>query len=729
MKVSVILPTLYPNLAERAIASLRQTGAPDVDLQIVVCSPHRIGGDMVTWVDDADCNGNNAAVRKALEAVEGDYILTFTDDATVSPGWLAKALEAIGSFGDSRPRVLSLNHGEVGTCFGRLYANFPFVSRSVLERFRSDFYPFGAHWGDVSLSMAVWEAGGEVTATADRLVTFETDRMGNGESPHRSSSFMRDTKAFLARFAGTMGDGWPVENFRQYNVDLPVAALDADSRTINLPSRGQFMAAKLNGTSPMGDWFAGGMWFMPTHGKYERCQKTLDAIAAVGTVTKGLVLVNGGTQPEGYDRLRLPDGWTVAFHTDDVSVCDMYRWFGRRYRDLNWLGVIPDDVYPEKGGWDVELVTTAGDRLIATGNDGWQNGQNDQPRRMHGAMVFGGELIRKTGYLCIEGLVHNCFDDLWETYGRELGIWRLRMDVSTPHDHPWKSGDTTRPEYQKTLRPIENDRAVFNKWVARQKDADFARVQPLYPEVRRIDADLRGLRVAIATPCHDGKLLHQYFTSFVSTICMFQAAGISYDAMVLPNESLIGRARNAILKQFLAGSCDYLLMIDADMGWDAMAVHRLLSYKKDVVAAAGRRKSDHVTFCVNPEGPPLRIDPGTGLIAAKEVGAAFMLLSRSVVERAMRVYERDLTYVDMGTGVEYVNLFDTRFESGGAPNGKGLMWSEDYEFCKKLRAMGVDVWVDPSVSLAHVGSKAYAGAFIDSLRVAPAQPKQAGAAE
>ena len=47
---------------------------------------------------------------------------------------------------------------------------------------------------------------------------------------------------------------------------------------------------------------------------------------------------------------------------------------------------------------------------------------------------------------------------------------------------------------------------------------------------------------------------------------------------------------------------------------------------------------------------------------------------------------------------------------------------EDYLFCDRWRAIGGEVWVDPSIELKHVGSSEYAGRLLEILRPVPARP-------
>ena len=51
-------------------------------------------------------------------------------------------------------------------------------------------------------------------------------------------------------------------------------------------------------------------------------------------------------------------------------------------------------------------------------------------------------------------------------------------------------------------------------------------------------------------------------------------------------------------------------------------------------------------------------------------------------------------------------LFDTSLDAQS-----GLYFPEDYTFCKRWTAMGVEIWVDVFSKLTHVGSFSYEGDF------------------
>ena len=50
--------------------------------------------------------------------------------------------------------------------------------------------------------------------------------------------------------------------------------------------------------------------------------------------------------------------------------------------------------------------------------------------------------------------------------------------------------------------------------------------------------------------------------------------------------------------------------------------------------------------------------------------------------------------------------------------------SEDYAFCRKVQKLGMKVWVDTTVELAHVGTHKFRGRVSDLLE--PAEPATKG---
>ena len=133
------------------------------------------------------------------------------------------------------------------------------------------------------------------------------------------------------------------------------------------------------------------MWFLPTYGRPERCQATLDSIAAAGP-SQGVVVIDGDPDPH-YDTLRAPEGWQVARWTPNEGLCSVLNAMLRAWPDDPWYGFISDDSIVKTFGWSRALVEAAGKGGFANSGDGWQ-----AQRRMHGAIVFGGDLLRALGW-------------------------------------------------------------------------------------------------------------------------------------------------------------------------------------------------------------------------------------------------------------------------------------------------------------------------------------------
>lgn len=219
-------------------------------------------------------------------------------------------------------------------------------------------------------------------------------------------------------------------------------------------------------------------------------------------------------------------------------------------------------------------------------------------------------------------------------------------------------------------------------------------------------------RVVVATPCYSGRVVVQYLQSLLASVEHLRREGLQVRTAIRAGNSVIAFARNEIVAEFLSSGDDDLIMIDDDMGWSADDLVRLLAHDAPFVAAVGRVKKDDPLYCVEPLTLEGRVEPHGALVEVGAVGGAFVRLRRDAAARMAEAY-RDRRYTARGVAPE-IAPFLTDLFTGGVEDGAAV--SEDYAFCRRWRAIGGKVLVDPEIALAHVGTKAFTGRLADILR-------------
>jgi len=178
-------------------------------------------------------------------------------------------------------------------------------------------------------------------------------------------------------------------------------------------------------------------------------------------------------------------------------------------------------------------------------------------------------------------------------------------------------------------------------------------------------------------------------------------------------------ARNCLIAQFhVTKEYTHILFVDDDVSWAPGAVERLVSHPVDFVLGAYPRRAEGEGYSIRTiPGPVECVDPSTGMPhptgIAKIAGgpAGMMRLSRRAVDILVSA-DRDRWYAQpkvTGGKAWQIWEFDVIDHE---------RISEDMNLCRKWRALGGDVWVDPHLTLHHHGRKTYSGRFADHLREA-----------
>lgn len=239
----------------------------------------------------------------------------------------------------------------------------------------------------------------------------------------------------------------------------------------------------------------------------------------------------------------------------------------------------------------------------------------------------------------------------------------------------------------------------------------------------------------IATPCYGGLINEAYLRGMTSLASKSASIGMQINMATVVNESLVTRARNELVKHFLQTDSTHLFFIDADIEFSAEDVYALLLHDKEVVVGAYPLKkirweglttvdvsdveqakgavADYVInmkFKDKESEKAGKMDVVDGLIEVHDAGTGFMCIKRSVIEKMIESYPQT-RYVKEGKypdkskddGVRWA-LFDTMIE----PDSERYL-SEDYTFCRRWQSIGGKIWLDPHVTLSHIGTYKFEG--------------------
>jgi hypothetical protein len=260
----------------------------------------------------------------------------------------------------------------------------------------------------------------------------------------------------------------------------------------------------------------------------------------------------------------------------------------------------------------------------------------------------------------------------------------------------------------------------------------------------KIDLEaLRKRKLFVATPMYGGQCGGMYTRSICDLTALCVKYGIEVRSYFLFNESLITRARNYCVDEFLRSDAEHMLFIDSDIGFnpqDVIAMMALQTPESEYDVMAGpypkkcitwekikqavdagvadedpNRLEDFVgDFVFNPavdENDPstksIRLDEPAQVL---ETGTGFMMIRRSTFDKYKAAYPQysykpDHIRTEAFDGSREIHAY---FDCIIDPKTKRYL-SEDYMFCQNVRNMGGKVWMCPWMHLQHTGAYVFAG--------------------
>lgn len=261
--------------------------------------------------------------------------------------------------------------------------------------------------------------------------------------------------------------------------------------------------------------------------------------------------------------------------------------------------------------------------------------------------------------------------------------------------------------------------------------------------------------IFLATPMYGG-MCAGYFTKSVADLTKICAQNsIELKHYFLFNESLITRARNYCVDEFLRSGCTHLMFIDSDIGFYPADVLKLLDlcdsengmdivtgpYPKKTIAwekikmavekgFANNNPFDLESFVGDYVFNPVKGTKGFRLnepVEIMEGGTGFMMVERSVFEDYAEAYPElkykpDHTRTEHFDGSREITAF---FDCVIDPESKRYL-SEDYMFSKYARNIGKRIWMCPWMRMVHVGTYGFTGglAALAAIQASPTATKE-----
>ena len=262
--------------------------------------------------------------------------------------------------------------------------------------------------------------------------------------------------------------------------------------------------------------------------------------------------------------------------------------------------------------------------------------------------------------------------------------------------------------------------------------------------------ELRKRKIFVATPMYGGMCGGQYTKSCVDLQKLCDHYGVEIDFFFLFNESLITRARNYCVDEFLRNeNYTHLMFIDSDIGFNPNDVLTLAAIAepdsdKDIVCGPYPKKTiswEKIKVAVdkgfadeNPQKLSNYVgdyvfNPANGVneipldkpVEVLEGGTGFMMIQRKTFGKFAESYP-ELKYTP--DHVRSANFDGSRqimcYFDALIDDDSNRYLSEDYMFCQWSRKIGLKVWMCPWMNMSHTGSYVFGGSLIDLAQIGAA---------
>jgi len=240
---------------------------------------------------------------------------------------------------------------------------------------------------------------------------------------------------------------------------------------------------------------------------------------------------------------------------------------------------------------------------------------------------------------------------------------------------------------------------------------------PFAPPPRSLSLD--GVSVMLAMPTH--RDLHpRTVAALVQTQATLTARGVRHSIELDYGGSVVHHARTKMAHRFLKSDHTHIFWIDSDMDWIPEALVRVLALSTvmDMVAGAYRAKQEPPLFMVNlVKGQAVEANEW-GCLPFKGLGMGFCAMQREVVEAVAEISPRKRFHNVEGSVAHVFAYREDHIDDDEPAQG------EDMGFFAKAAELGYQLWVDPTLTLGHIGPHVFSGCLRSILEQSVAPDSQ-----
>lgn len=184
-------------------------------------------------------------------------------------------------------------------------------------------------------------------------------------------------------------------------------------------------------------------------------------------------------------------------------------------------------------------------------------------------------------------------------------------------------------------------------------------------------------KVVIGMPCSDSVAMKAKTAHSIASN-IIKSDGLVVNFIIKISCDIVAN-RTSLVKDAIEVGATHLLFVDSDMQFPADALQRLLAHNKDIVGVDyNKRQFPLVPVFEQPEKQDT-------LYKTKAIGTGLMLIKLSIFEKM-----KDQAWFNFGRNAE----------------GETTL-GEDVWFCMTAQDAGFEVWVDPTITVKHLGEFGY----------------------